>query len=136
MAVFVLDKRGKPLMPCTEKRARLMLEAGRARVHRVIPFTIRLVDRFQVDSELQDLEVKIDPGSKFTGLCLSRTVGTVVNVLNLFELEHRGQCIKLNLLSRKQNRCARRARKTRYRKARFLNRTKPKGWLAPSLRHR
>jgi len=43
--VFVLDKRGKPLMPCTEKRARLMLERRRARVHRMVPFTIRLVDR-------------------------------------------------------------------------------------------
>ncbi|QQX84517.1 RRXRR domain-containing protein [Cupriavidus necator] len=32
MAVFVLDKHGKPLMPCSEKRARLLLERGRARV--------------------------------------------------------------------------------------------------------
>lgn len=35
--VFVLDKHGKALMPCTEKRARLLLERGRARVHRVLP---------------------------------------------------------------------------------------------------
>lgn len=28
------------------------------------------------------------------------------------------------------------ARHTRYRQARFLNRTRPKGWLAPSLKHR
>jgi len=41
MAVFVLDKRKKPLMPCSEKRARLLLERGRARVHRLVPFTIR-----------------------------------------------------------------------------------------------
>lgn len=45
MAVFVLDKRGKPLMPCTEKRARLLLERGRARVHRLVPFVVRLADR-------------------------------------------------------------------------------------------
>ena len=30
MAVFVLDRRKKPLMPCSEKRARIMLERGRA----------------------------------------------------------------------------------------------------------
>ncbi|SEQ45981.1 RRXRR protein [Ectothiorhodospira magna] len=30
MAVLVLDKRKKPLMPCSEKRARLLLERGRA----------------------------------------------------------------------------------------------------------
>jgi 5-methylcytosine-specific restriction endonuclease McrA len=31
---------------------------------------------------------------------------------------------------------SRRNRKTRYRQARFLNRTRSKGWLAPSLQHR
>ena len=45
MAVFILDRQGKTLMPCTEKRARLLLVRGRARVHRVVPFVIRLVDR-------------------------------------------------------------------------------------------
>ncbi|MDN7182375.1 RRXRR domain-containing protein, partial [Caballeronia sp. SEWSISQ10-4 2] len=45
MAVFILDRQGLPLMPCTEKRARLLLERGRARVHRVVPFVIRLTDR-------------------------------------------------------------------------------------------
>ena len=30
MAVFVLDRRKKPLMPRSEKRARIMLERGRA----------------------------------------------------------------------------------------------------------
>src|SRR5690606_8380479 len=45
MAVFVLDRRKQPLMPCSEKRARLLLARGRARVHRLHPFTIRLVDR-------------------------------------------------------------------------------------------
>lgn len=37
MAVFVLDSQGKALMPCTEKRARLLLDRGRARVHRLVP---------------------------------------------------------------------------------------------------
>ena len=46
MAVFVLDKKGKPLMPCSEKRARQLLECRRAWVHKLTPFTIRLVDRF------------------------------------------------------------------------------------------
>lgn len=45
MAVFVLDKRKRPLMPCSEKRARLLLDRGRAVVHRMTPFTIRLRDR-------------------------------------------------------------------------------------------
>lgn len=44
MAVLVLEKRKKPLMPCSEKRAR---------IHRMAPFTIRLVDRLQKDSVVQ-----------------------------------------------------------------------------------
>ncbi|WP_208526739.1 RRXRR domain-containing protein, partial [Methylacidiphilum sp. Yel] len=44
MAVFVLDKRKKALMPCSEKRARMLLERGGARFGRMVPFTIPLVD--------------------------------------------------------------------------------------------
>ena len=45
MAVFVVDKHKKPLMPCSEKRARLLLERGKAVVHRRYPFSIRLKER-------------------------------------------------------------------------------------------
>ena len=45
MAVFALDKRKNPLMPTSEKRARLLLEKGRAVVIKMYPFTIRLKDR-------------------------------------------------------------------------------------------
>ena len=72
MSVYVLDMNKKPLMPCSEKRARLLLERGRARVHRVYPFTIRLVDRKLSESVLQPLRIKIDPGSKTTGIALVR----------------------------------------------------------------
>lgn len=51
-------------------------------------------------------------------------------------LTHRGLAIKMKPEARRSLRSSRRSRKTRYRKARFLNRTKPKGWLAPSLMHR
>ena len=134
--VFVLGYDGQPLMPCTGKRARLLLERGRARVRRIKPFIIQMKDRSVNDCLLQPLEVKIDPGSKTTGICLSRTEQGVVNVISLMELEHRGNTISRALTSRAANRGGRRSRKTRYRQPRFLNRTKPKGWLPPSLRHR
>jgi len=38
----------KPLDPCNEKRARQLLERGRARVHKLKPFTIHIVDRLEV----------------------------------------------------------------------------------------
>ena len=147
MAVFVVDRRQAPLMPCSEKRARLLLAQGRARVHRLIPFTIRLIDREVVQSTLQPLELKIDPGSKTSGLALVRNNNTVnaetgevittAHVLNLFELIHRGFQISKALTARRQMRRRRRSANLRYRAPRFLNRkNKGKGWLAPSLQHR
>jgi len=144
MAVCVLDRRKKPLMPCSEKRARTLLASGRARVHRLIPFTIRLVDRSVDECALQPITIKLDPGSKTTGLALVRE-STVLNkdtseqrtahVLTLVELTHRGQQIRDALTARRQMRQRRRGH-LRYRATRFLNRTTPAGWLAPSLRHR
>lgn len=145
MAVFVIDKRKKPLMPCSEKRARKLLACGRARVHRLIPFSIRIVDRTASDCELQPIKVKLDPGSKTTGIAMVRESETTnaetgemsatANVINLFELTHRGQQISEALTARRQMRRRRRG-DLRYRESRFLNRTKPAGWLAPSLQHR
>jgi hypothetical protein len=66
---------GPAFNACTEKRARLLLERGRAEVVKVQLFTIRLKDRLVADSELQPLELKFDPGSSVTGAAL---VGTIV----------------------------------------------------------
>ena len=146
MAVFVIDKRKKPLMPCSEKRARKLLDSGRARVHRLIPFAIRLIDRDVADCVLQPVTITIDPGSKFTGIALVRESETIdrvsgeiqksITVLNLFELAHRGRQISEALTARRQMRRRRRSN-LRYRAPRFLNRgNKAQGWLAPSLQHR
>jgi 5-methylcytosine-specific restriction endonuclease McrA len=135
MSVFVLDKRKKPLMPCSEKRARLLLERGRARIHKMRPFTLRLVERLQEQSQLQPIALTIDPGSKTTGLALSRTEGAYRKVLYLIELKHRGQAISDNLKQRKGHRRRRRS-KLRFRPKRFDNRTRPEGWLPPSVQHR
>ena len=124
-------------MPCTEKRARLLLERGRARIHRLLPFTIRVVDRKAEDSAFQVLRVKLDPGSKTTGIALVReTSNQGVAVANLFELVHRGRQISQALTARRAHRRLRRS-KLRYRAPRFLNRgNKGKDGLAPSLQHR
>lgn len=130
--VSVLDTNRKPLMPCYSARAKKLLASGRASVFRRYPFTIILHDRTLEESDLQDMEIKIDQGSKTTGVDLvvhgekSSTVALAANI------EHRTN-IKSNLDSRRAVRRSRRHRKTRYRQARFLNRTKPKGWLPPSL---
>ena len=146
MAVFVLDCAGRPVMPCTEKRARLLLARGRARVHRIVPMVIRLTERTQKDCVLQPLRLKLDPGSKTTGIALVREAQAVdpstgelrreAVILNLMELVHRGRQICEALTARRQMRRRRRGN-LRYRAGRFLNRANQKsGWLAPSLQHR
>ncbi|EQD24045.1 MAG: hypothetical protein D084_Lepto4C00616G0001 [Leptospirillum sp. Group IV 'UBA BS'] len=143
MSVFVLDKRKTPLMPCSEKRARLLLERKKAVVHRMAPFTIRLKER--IGGEVQPVRIKLDPGSKTTGLALVREEILVspetgetektAHVLGLVELEHRGGKIRDRLAARRAFRRRRRSN-LRHRTPRFDNRTKPEGWLAPSLQHR
>ena len=137
MAVFVLDKKKKPLMPCSEKRARLLLERKKAVVHRIAPFTIRLKDR--MGGETQPVRVKLDPGSKTTGLAVVREEEgdgeTTAHVLFQAEIHHRGAAIKKKLDQRRAFRRRRRGN-LRYRKPRVDNRTRPDGWLPPSLRHR
>ena len=135
--VFVVDKHNAPLMPCSPERARKLLRARRADVYRMHPFTIRLLDREQASSVLQDTELKVDPGSKTTGFALM-VLGALRGwcCVAAWELSHRGHSIRNALLARAQLRRGRRSRKTRYRKPRFLNRAKPQGWLAPSLQSR
>lgn len=135
MAVFVLDKHQKPLMPCSEKRARLLLERGRARVHKMYPFTIRLVDRLQEESVLQEARLKLDPGSKTTGMAITLDGDKGTKAVLLGEIIHKVG-IKKSLDSRRSIRQSRRNRKTRYRKPRFLNRKRKEGWLPPSLEAR
>lgn len=135
--ISVLDRDGKPLMPCTAKRARLLLTRRRARVLRMQPFVIQMKDRSESDCEFQPMTVKLDPGSKKTGICVARiSAPKQISVCRLMDLEHRSLAIKKKLTQRAMLRRNRRSRKTRYRPSRFLNRTKPKGWLAPSLKSR
>lgn len=132
--VFVLNPDRSPLMPCTAKRARKMLEGGKAAVFRRYPFTIIL--KSESPRRSQPLALKIDPGSKVTGLALVLEGRMGKQCIWGAELAHRGMAIKLKLLARRALRASRRGRKLRYRPARFLNRPKPAGWLPPSLMHR
>ena len=120
MAVFVLDKQKRPLMPCTPKRARELLASGRARVHLLFPFCIRLVDRTAAQSTLQPLTLKIDPGSVASGIAVCRIedvveiVGVVEPVMHiqfLLELVHRGKAIQATLHARASMRRRRRSKK-------------------------
>ena len=133
--VFVLDQHKKPLMPCTEKRARKLLEHDRAVIHKMAPFTIRLKDRTAAESDFQLLRAKFDPGSKTTGVAIILEGAKGSKVIFLGEIVHKVD-IKARLDKRRALRRGRRYRKTRYRQPRFQNRKRKMGWLPPSLEAR
>jgi 5-methylcytosine-specific restriction endonuclease McrA len=128
--VFLIDTNKKPCNPIHPGTARNLLKTGKAAVFRRYPFTLIL--KIESVEPVREIQLKIDPGSKTTGIAL--TQGS--NVIWGAELTHRGQAIKASLESRKSLRRGRRNRHTRYRQARFLNRSRTPRWLAPSLQHR
>jgi 5-methylcytosine-specific restriction endonuclease McrA len=131
--VFIVDSERKPLDPIHPGWARKLLSSGQAAVLRRYPFTLILKKRVK-EPQVQSLRVKIDPGSRTTGVAiLNEKTGEVVFAAEIF---HRGQQIKDALNDRRGVRRSRRRRKTRYRKPRFSNRSKRKGWLPPSLESR
>ena len=134
MAVFVLDKHKKPLMPCSEARASSLLKRGRARVHKLHPFTIRIVDRLVENSVVDGVQVKIDPGSKETGIAVVRTDDEGTHPLGFYSLVHRGDQIHKKMQQRANYRHRRRS--ANLRAPRFQNRKRREGSLPPSLQHR
>jgi len=130
--VFLIDSNKIPMNPIHPCHARKLLDSGKAAVFRAYPFTL-IMKRVVENIVTYPLTLKIDPGSKFTGIAL---VNNREEVIWGMELQHRGLAIKDHLETRKAVRTLRRSRHTRYRQARFLNRLRADSWLAPSLRHR
>lgn len=131
--VFVKASSGAPLMLCHPARARQFLKEGRARVHKLYPFTIRLTDR--QDGARRPVVFKVDPGATRTGLALNRqdiTNPAHQTVIHLAELTHRGAQIRAALARRLAYRRRRRNANLRYRAPRFQNRKRKDGWLPPA----
>jgi hypothetical protein len=94
--VFILDTTKKPLNPVHPRQARRLLKQGKASVFRRYPFTIILKE--EVAQTFENIKVKVDPGSKFTGIALLQGSQVIWGA----ELQHRGQKIKDDLTSRRQ----------------------------------
>lgn len=129
MFVYVVNKNGNPLMPCKPRKTRILLRDGKAKVIGREPFTIQLL--YGSSGYKQDISLGIDAGSKHVGVSAS----TAKQEVYASQTELRGGDVVKLLSTRRELRHSRRNRTTRYRKARFLNRTgrKHKGWLAPSI---
>ena len=128
--VYVISKNGQPLMP-TENHAkvRILLKSKKAKVIKTCPFTIQLA--YDSTHYTQEITLGVDSGSKHIGLSAT----TKSKVLVESDIELRNDIVNL-LSTRRQNRRARRNRKTRHRKIRFDNRRRKEGWLAPSIQNK
>ena len=127
--MFVKNLRNEPLMPCSNRKARLLLKKKKAKIISYNPFTIQLLQ--PTGEAKQEVNVGVDLGAKYIGLAIQ----SQNKVLAKGEIELRND-VKSNLETRKIYRRNRRNRKTRYRKPRFLNRKRKNGWLPPSIESR
>lgn len=131
MLVYVLNCHGEPLMPCSPRKAKLLLKNKKAKVKHRMPFTIQLI--YGSSGYKQPVSLGVDAGSKVIGLSAT----TEKKELFASEVVLRDDIVKL-LSVRREFRRARRNRKKRYRAPRFNNRvhSKNKGWLAPSVENK
>lgn len=128
--VFQLDSDRRPLDMIHPARARELQQKGKSAAFRTYPYAV-IRDVAILSPQVKAYVLKIDPGSKWTGFAI-QCGGDIVFRM---ELKHRGSLIMDGLTKRAGFRRGRRSRDLRYRKKRF-NRSKPDGWLAPSLMHR
>lgn len=128
MFVYVLNKHGKPLMPCKPRKARILLKEKKAKVVNRTPFTIQLL--YGSSGYKQPINLGVDAGSKYIGLSAT----TMDKELFKATVELRQDISKL-LESRRSQRRNRRS-KLWYRKPRFLNRRNRKGKVAPSVQNK
>lgn len=114
--VYVISQDNKPLMPCSNPVARLLLKQGKAKVKRREPFTIKLT--YETTKYTQDLTFGVDAGSGTIGAAVSRENGDIVYMSEVIVRNN----ITDKMTQRAKYRRNRRNRKTRYRKARWFNR--------------
>jgi hypothetical protein len=112
--VYVLNMRGKPLMPCSPRKASNLLKLGKAKVVKINPFTIQLT--IATGETKQDITLGIDPGYKFVGFSAATEKQELIS--GTLELENG---MKKRLDEKKTYRRNRRYRLW-YRKPRFNNR--------------
>ncbi|MBK1642150.1 HNH endonuclease [Chromatium okenii] len=140
--VLVLDTERQSLSPCHPARARELLKNGKAAVLRHYPFTI-ILKRVIPDANPEPCQLKLDPGSKTTGIALVQGTKVIWGA----EIAHRGAAIRKKLADRAARRRNRRNR-LRYRQPSYRTRAqinnakrtyarkREKGWLPPSFQHR
>jgi len=127
MKVFVINMNGEPLMPCSQRKARILLKEGKAKVIQREPFTIQL--NYGSAGYKQDITVGVDTGYNEVGV--SVIIPTKELFSSVFTMRNN---ISVNIRYRSVCRRNRRSR-LRYRRSRYCNRSAStrKGKLPPSI---
>lgn len=126
MRVYVKNQRNQPLMPTTQRKARILLKQKKAKIITYEPFTIQLL--YATGESKQNINLGVDSGARYVGIAIT----SENKVLAKGTIELRTD-VKELIATKKIYRRNRRNRKTKYRKPRFNNRKKEDGWLPPSI---
>ena len=126
----MINKDSEPLMPCSNVIARLLLKQGKVKVKKRVPFTVKLL--YDTAEYTQKLTLGVDTGSSHVGTAVSDDNG---NICYMADTKIRND-ISSKMEQRAKYRRNRRFRKTRYRKARWLNRKNSikEGRFSPTMR--
>ena len=129
--VYVKSIDGKALMPTSNAKARKLLKQKKAKVVSLRPFVVKLTYKTKTEYT-QKLNLGVDSGYSNIGFSvIDAKQEYIAGEVKLLE------GMKKRLLEKASYRRIRRSR-LRYRIARLNNRvkSKKKGWLAPSLKHK
>ena len=86
-AVYVLNKRKKPLMPTKPQKARKLLKQGFAKVVKRFPFTIQLL--IPTGETKQEVTLGLDSGYNHIGLsCITKNKEVYAAEVHLRQDEH------------------------------------------------
>jgi 5-methylcytosine-specific restriction endonuclease McrA len=126
--IYVLNMRGKPLMPTTQRKGKKLLKEGKAHVVQRCPFTIQL--NYATGENTHPIKLGVDIG--YTEIGFSAKTEKLEVISGTLTLR---KDVSKKLEERRMYRRTRRGR-LGYRPPRFNNRVRPEGWLAPSIQHR
>lgn len=128
MLVLVINKHGQALMPTTPRKARILLQSGKAKIVGRDPFTIQLI--YGSSGYKQPISLGIDAGYKHVGFsAVTDTEELIGGEIELLD------GMSERITEKRKYRRTRRNR-LRHRVKRFDNRKRNEGWLAPSIQHK
>lgn len=127
--VCVLSNNGERLMPTIRLgKVRHLLKDGKAKIIKHHPFTIQLL--YDSKTNTQPIEICEDVGYNYIGISVKSEFHEYVSV-QYDTLQDEKDCHDGCRRVRRSRR-----NRLRYRQARFDNRKRDDGWLAPSLEHK